>query len=242
MDSSTDNRATFGAALAGAHSFPHSPLRSDLRRSHDRSFHVSRASLGRLGRRGPGPVGVSGAQPRGAHPEAGATFGKTFQQSINRNVDLLFLIDDSSSMRLSQANLRANFPTFMHALGACPAACPTSTSASSRPTWARATARSRAATATGGKNGIFQYTARGDLHGDRPAGGRDVHLGRRRRQATTPATSRTCSPASPRSARRAAASSTSSRRSRARSAPTAWRRARRERGLPAPRRATWRSS
>ena len=30
------------------------------------------------------------------------TFTKTFQQTINRNVDILFLIDDSSSMRLSQ--------------------------------------------------------------------------------------------------------------------------------------------
>ena len=28
----------------------------------------------------------------------------------NRNVDLLFLVDDSSSMRLSQDNLRRNFP------------------------------------------------------------------------------------------------------------------------------------
>src|SRR3982751_2775736 len=42
-----------------------------------------------------------------------ATYAKTFQQSINRNVDMLFLIDDSSSMRASQDNLRRNFPTFM---------------------------------------------------------------------------------------------------------------------------------
>jgi len=42
-----------------------------------------------------------------------ATFMKTFQQTINRNVDMLFLVDDSSSMKLSQDNLRRNFPTFM---------------------------------------------------------------------------------------------------------------------------------
>ena len=42
-----------------------------------------------------------------------ATFTKTFQQTINRNVDMLFLVDDSSSMKLSQDNLRRNFPTFM---------------------------------------------------------------------------------------------------------------------------------
>jgi hypothetical protein len=44
-------------------------------------------------------------------PEQNIT--KTFEQSINRNVDLLFMVDDSSSMRLSQDNLRRNFPTFM---------------------------------------------------------------------------------------------------------------------------------
>ena len=33
--------------------------------------------------------------------------------SINRNVDILFMVDDSSSMDLQQANLIRNFPTFM---------------------------------------------------------------------------------------------------------------------------------
>jgi hypothetical protein len=45
-----------------------------------------------------------------------ATYEKTFQSAINRNVDLLFLIDDSSSMTASQDNLRNNFPTFMQKL------------------------------------------------------------------------------------------------------------------------------
>ena len=71
---------------------------------------------------------------------------------------MLFLVDDSSSMRLSQ-NLERNFPTFMTRWKTSPAACPTSTSPSSRPTWARATARSRCVGS--GKDGIFQYTARG---------------------------------------------------------------------------------
>jgi len=44
------------------------------------------------------------------------TYGKTFQQSINRNVDLLFMVDNSSSMRLSQNNLLTNFPMFMSRL------------------------------------------------------------------------------------------------------------------------------
>jgi hypothetical protein len=44
------------------------------------------------------------------------TFTKRFPQSINRDVDLLFLIDDSSSMKNSQDNLLANFPEFMRRL------------------------------------------------------------------------------------------------------------------------------
>jgi hypothetical protein len=52
------------------------------------------------------------------------TFTKTFQQTVNRNVDLLFLIDDSSSMRLSQQNLETNFPQFMRALEGIPGGLP----------------------------------------------------------------------------------------------------------------------
>ena len=48
------------------------------------------------------------------------TFTKTFQQTVNRNVDLLFLVDDSSSMRLLQMNLERNFPQFMGALRMIP--------------------------------------------------------------------------------------------------------------------------
>jgi len=39
------------------------------------------------------------------NPKPEPVYGKTFQQTINRNVDMLFLVDDSSSMRLSQDNL-----------------------------------------------------------------------------------------------------------------------------------------
>ena len=65
----------------------------------------------------------------------------------------------------------------LHDPAARPAAvCPTSTSPSCRRTWARATARSPGCDATGGKNGIFQYTARGTCTATEPAGRRDVHL------------------------------------------------------------------
>jgi len=45
--------------------------------------------------------------------DAGNRLVRTIAATINRNVDILFMIDNSSSMRLSQSNLRANFPTFM---------------------------------------------------------------------------------------------------------------------------------
>ncbi|HZY06853.1 MAG TPA: hypothetical protein VFE69_03875, partial [Ilumatobacteraceae bacterium] len=43
---------------------------------------------------------------------------------VNRNVDLLFVIDDSSSMRLSQDNLRRNFPVLMQTLKNQPGGMP----------------------------------------------------------------------------------------------------------------------
>ncbi len=44
------------------------------------------------------------------------TAHRRFPQTINRDVDLLFLIDDSRSMEKSQANLLRNFPRFMEEL------------------------------------------------------------------------------------------------------------------------------
>ena len=43
---------------------------------------------------------------------------------LNRNVDLLFMIDDSSSMRLSQESLLRNFPVLMTALENMPGGLP----------------------------------------------------------------------------------------------------------------------
>ena len=42
-------------------------------------------------------------------PDAGPQ-RPTLYFATNRNVDILFLVDDSSSMRLSQDNLQRNFP------------------------------------------------------------------------------------------------------------------------------------
>ena len=109
------------------------------------------------------------------------TFTKTFQQTVNRNVDLLFLIDDSSSMRLSQQNLETNFPQFMRALEAIPGGLPNvhiGVISSDMGAGRRLDLGLR-----GHRQGrhLPVHGAR-RLHGDQPAGGRDVHLERRRRR------------------------------------------------------------
>ena len=88
------------------------------------------------------------------------TYGKTFQQTINRNVDMLFLVDDSSSMRLSQDNLNRNFPTFMTRL-MDPPGLPNIHVAVISSDMGAGDGSVASCDSTGGKNGIFQYTARG---------------------------------------------------------------------------------
>jgi len=94
-----------------------------------------------------------------------STFLKTFQQSINRNVDMLFLIDDSSSMRLSQANLERNFPTFMTTLQEAEQGLPNLHVAVISSDMGAGDGSVASCNSTGGKNGIFQYTARGTCAG-----------------------------------------------------------------------------
>jgi hypothetical protein len=88
------------------------------------------------------------------------TYGKTFQQTINRNVDMLFLVDDSSSMRLSQDNLNRNFPQFMTRLMDPPGLPNIHVGVISSDMGAGDGSVS-GCDSTGGKNGVFQYTARG---------------------------------------------------------------------------------
>ncbi len=45
-----------------------------------------------------------------------STTKNTFQETLNRKIDILFMIDDSSSMDTSQANLAKNLPAFMNVL------------------------------------------------------------------------------------------------------------------------------
>src|SRR5206468_969159 len=53
-----------------------------------------------------------------------STYKNTFQETINRKIDILFMIDNSSSMELSQANLVRNLATFMNVLKGLPDGLP----------------------------------------------------------------------------------------------------------------------
>jgi len=90
-----------------------------------------------------------------------STYAKTFQQSINRNVDLLFMVDNSSSMRLSQTNLLNNFPTFMTTLQNSAQGLPNIHVAVVSSDMGAGDGSIAGCDATGGNQGIFQYTPRG---------------------------------------------------------------------------------
>jgi hypothetical protein len=85
------------------------------------------------------------------------TYAKTFQSTINRNVDLLFLIDDSTSMKASQDNLRNNFPGFMTKLKEDPGLPNIHVAVVSSDMGADGSCDQNDAT---NKRGIFQYTAK----------------------------------------------------------------------------------
>ena len=134
----------------------------------------------------------------------------------NRQADILFMIDDSSSMTLNQASLIANFPILMSTLRAFPGGLPNlhvavvTSDLGAGPRRESATAR-RAEKA--GRSARRPPAP--------PAWGRRARSSTSRttrRPRTTPARSTRRSPASPTWVRRAAASSTRSRRPRSRSA------------------------
>ena len=97
----------------------------------------------------------------------------------NRNLDVLFMIDNSASMHLSQANLLRNFPTFMNVLKELPGGLPNihvavvSSDMGAGDGMVNALLRHRR------QRGVPVRSAR-DLHVDDAAARRDVHLQRRR--------------------------------------------------------------
>jgi len=88
------------------------------------------------------------------------TFNRRFPQKINRDVDLLFMIDDSNSMLKSQANLLRNFPRFMQRLASFEGGLPNVHIAVVSSDMGDGGSGTSMCNATG-KGGIFQSTPRG---------------------------------------------------------------------------------
>jgi hypothetical protein len=107
---------------------------------------------GGLGKPDGGGGGAGGADPN--------RWAGVVSASINRNIDILFMVDDSSSMDLQQANLIRNFPTFMTRLQD-PPGLPNVHIAVVSQDMGAGDGSIAGCDATGGKHGIFQYTARG---------------------------------------------------------------------------------
>jgi hypothetical protein len=109
------------------------------------------------------PLYACGARSLEAPTIVAARTDKHLAQLVeNRNVDLLFLIDDSKSMQSSQTNLLRNFPAFMTALKSLPGGLPNVHIAVVSSDMGAGDGTIGGCDTTGGKNGIFQYTARGD--------------------------------------------------------------------------------
>ncbi len=53
-------------------------------------------------------------------PAPNKSFVGTFQQTLNRDIDIVFMVDDSNSMAPLQKKLKTNFPAFMDVLKALP--------------------------------------------------------------------------------------------------------------------------
>ena len=96
---------------------------------------------------GGGSIGIGGA-------DAGGTFVPT------RKVDMLFVIDDSSEMRLAQDNFLRNFPVFMQRL-MDPPGLPDLHIAVISTDMGAGDGSIAGCDSMGGKNGIFQYAPRG---------------------------------------------------------------------------------
>src|SRR5262245_31127211 len=107
---------------------------------------------------GTGGIGVDGGGGAGA-----VAISRKYAVALNseRNVDVLFLIDDSSSMAAAQATLRQNFARFVAALRNSPGGLPGLHVAVVSSDMGAGDGSIASCDSTGGKQGIFQYTARG---------------------------------------------------------------------------------
>jgi hypothetical protein len=92
---------------------------------------------------------------------AGLGPSTTIVQALSPSVDVLFLIDDSSSMRLAQEKLLRDIPTFFDTLRSLPGGMPDLHVGVISSDMGAGDGTVSGCDATGGRRGIFQYTARG---------------------------------------------------------------------------------
>ena len=172
-----------------------------------------------------GGAGISGASGAGGTQDSGVPGPTvvTFDQTINRNVDVLFMIDNSSDMVVMQTKLAESFSAYTDALKLIPGGLPNLHLAVVSSSLGAGTEPNIRGCAPGGDQGIFQSAQRGNAAAPQAAStpARASSSTPTAPPRTSRATSPTRSTASPPSAIRAAASSTSSRPCCARSAPTA---------------------
>ena len=98
-------------------------------------------------------------QAEGESGPSGA--GQTSAVITGRSVDVLFMIDNSSSMRLAQTNLLTNFPVLMDALKGLSGGMPNLHVAVVSSDTGAGNGNIAGCDSTGGDMGIFQYTPRG---------------------------------------------------------------------------------
>ena len=109
-----------------------------------------------------GSNGAAGTTGNGGSGGGGGTGGGTGGKfTPTRDVDILFMIDNSSSTRLIQTNLTANFPTFMTSLRNLPGGLPNLHIAVITSDMGAGDGSIAGCDNTGGAMGIFQYTPRG---------------------------------------------------------------------------------
>jgi hypothetical protein len=108
-----------------------------------------------------GAAGSTGSGGGAGSGGAGGNAGTGGAGAPSNDLDVLFLVDDSSSMRLAQTNLVRSFPAFPIALKAAPQGVPDLHIAIVSSDMGAGDGSVAGCDSTGGKNGIFQYTPRG---------------------------------------------------------------------------------
>jgi hypothetical protein len=108
-----------------------------------------------------GTGGTKGSGGTGGTGGTAGTFVTTFSSKINNELDLLFMIDDSSSMTEMQTKLYDQLPAFMQVLDSLPTPPSLHLAVVSSDMGAPSDSQSSIACTATGDGGQFQYTARG---------------------------------------------------------------------------------